>query len=179
MNSGEVDILLNSKLSLPARIVYSVYIISCQDNGFITIDYAHIRRTLLVIPDPNQTNAPRPYDPDFSQISIYIEELIRYQLLEQQGTCRYEHFYDHMTFRLPYRQPKCQTFNPQLFRMHTDWRPDQNYEEQARLAGLINKDYSLLDINNFISYWIGRNDYLDSYHWNLKFIQYLKYSKRQ
>ena len=56
--------------------------------------------------------------------------------------------------------------------MHTDWLPDETlYKELSSLVGLIDKNYTLEDVGEFVAYWLGRpQNRFTLFQWTQKFV---------
>lgn len=174
MNSSELSILRNGQLSHAARLVYTLALIPSAVNGKVKPDYNIITSAIYIAPSMEITSEEQGgYNPDFSEINQLILELIAARLLEPDEECEYENYYNGIRLRLPLRQGVTQATH-NLYTMNIEWRPDENFEQTARLCGLIDFRYSLVELNEFIAYWSASGKAQDSHHWNMSFIKYLK-----
>ena len=176
LSNNELAVITNGFLSLQARLVYSVYLVSCAENGEIILDYIRAAQTVTII-DPNTGCAV--YRPNYNDVNGFIMELINAGLLEVKNNpvtqADGSQVYNGVLCRLPYRfyneMTRCSF---RLYKMHPDWQPTEQFFDQARFSGLNSTEYTMAELQDFISYWITRDNVKDDSLWNLAFINYLK-----
>ena len=179
MNSSELKILRNGSLSHAARLTYVLALAPSANNGMIKTNYSLIQSAIHIEPVLDFSgNMLGGYEPDFQEINKLIIELIQSKLIVPLDECEYDGYYNALRFSIPLKQTtESTTYN--LFRMNLNWRPDANFNQIARLCGLSDSRYSLIELNDFIAYWSGIDKAQDAHHWNMAFIQHLKRIHRQ
>jgi DNA replication protein DnaT len=61
-------------------------------------------------------------------------------------------------------------------KIHLDWKPDDSlYADLATLVGIIDKNYDVTELGDFIAYWLGRPEVqFSQFQWTQKFVFNIK-----
>ena len=172
LSNNELAVVTNGFLSLQARLIYTVYLIPCAENGEIILDYLRAAQSVTII---DRNTGCAVYQPNYSEVNEFIIELINAGLLEVIPRKDGSQVNNGAHCRLPYRfyneMTRCSF---RLYRMYPEWQPTEQFFDQARFSGLSRTEYTMAELQEFISYWITRDCVKDDSLWNLTFINYLK-----
>ncbi|MGN1392886.1 MAG: DnaT-like ssDNA-binding domain-containing protein [Succinivibrionaceae bacterium] len=178
MNTNELQILLKSSISHQAKLIYSIILTSSEFEGKVKLNYLNFRQVLLLTRINELRFTETVYDPNMQEINNFVNELIFHGLIKIVTEPKIPNYFDECTCIMLLRNSQNNLdFNQQLVKLTPNWRPSPSFNEQARLAGLIDSKFTIMDINDFISYWIGKNEFATPYRWNDRFIKHLKYAK--
>ncbi len=180
MNAQEIEVLRNGTLSYHARLVYTLSLEpSCSlQEGKVIPDYSHIINDLAYYIKDNNGVFHNSVNLLYQDINNFILELMRASLLALPQGAIDEGYYDGKELILPLKGKTLMSDSGKIFKMYADWQPASNYAYLARLSGLGEISFSALDLNNYISYWIGQNVARNNHQWTLGFIHFLKRTKK-
>lgn len=175
MNPSEYQLLLNPRLSHPARTLYTLFLRRQAENGHaVRVSYPDLGRALAV-EDPVQPGG-FAYQVNASQLTRLFDELLGLGLLDVLQKPHPDHYHT-ATLTLPWLagsnsiEPLAQPAHA----MHTAWRPDTRFAALAQLTGLLDANYDEIELGEFIAYWLGRPEvFANDHQWMLKFIKALK-----
>ncbi len=180
LNRQELEILAGGALSLQARLVYALYLVNFCDNGVIVPDCVTIAGLLTVA---DGSTGRIVFRPNAGEIAGYLAELAASGLIApEEGSASSPDGAPPAGARLILRYRRVSAASPasfRMFRMTPGWRPGPGFAEQAELAGLRDRSYTLAELNDFAAYWITRDAARDEAHWNLSFISFLKRRRRE
>lgn len=170
MTPNEYQILLNPQLSHAARSLYTLYLHrKAQTHYPVCVLYPECAHVIATVHAPAHA----------ADVTVCFEELIQLDLVHCIQGHDQTHYHT-QAFTLPQSDFKqaAQARLPlpaDVFAMRIDWRPDAQFTQLSRLCGLMQDDFSEEELGEFIAYWLGRPDVLQSqHHWMLKFIKVLK-----
>ena len=113
------------------------------------------------------------------QINSLIKELVSVGLVSFAQEVELNHSFNGKTLVLPLTLMKADDYSKlhlEWFAMHLQWLPDKVLSQQlAKLMGIIDTDYSDIELGDFIAYWLGRPETrFTQFQWTQKFVFNLK-----
>ena len=116
------------------------------------------------------------------QINSLIKELLNVGLVSFEQEVELNHSFNGKTLVLPLTLIKTDDYSRlhlQWQPMSINWQPDNGLvEDLAKLMGIIDYQYSELELGDFIAYWLGRPEANFSlFQWTQKFVFNLKHKR--
>lgn len=178
LNSEEIKKLYDSTLSLQAKIIYILGILPFLRGDKTTLDY-HKYQDALRITKYNKITFKNEiiYNPDIGIINLYVIELIKANLITPLSEPKMEDYYDNIEILLPLRKVDQCIEASKIFKISKTWLPSAQYEQIARLSGLMNSSYTQEQVNKFIIYFEDKDIVKNAHQWDLSFIRFLKKDK--
>jgi DNA replication protein DnaT len=172
LNKAEQTALQQS-LSNDARILYILGIKSTTDQSSGITSPLNYKSLLSIL------NAKEDKFTLGRQVNSLIKELLSVGLVNFQHEVELNHSFNGKTLILPLTTMKVDEYSKLHLNWHTmylDWHPDQKLiSDLAKLVGIIDYDYTISELGDFIAYWLGRPEsQFSEYQWTQKFVFNLK-----
>lgn len=116
------------------------------------------------------------------QINSLIKELLNVGLVTFEQEVELNHSFNGKTLVLPLTLMQVDDYSRlhlQWQSMHVAWQPDKRLiQELAKLMGIIDYQYTELELGDFIAYWLGRPEAnFSQFQWTQKFVFNLKHKR--
>jgi DNA replication protein DnaT len=113
------------------------------------------------------------------QLNSLIKELLNVGLVKFDQDVELNHSFNGKTLLLPLLQMKPDAYSKlhlEWYAMQLDWQPDYDLlNDLAKLVGLIDYQYSTVELGDFVAYWLGRPEsQFSQFQWTQKFVFNLK-----
>lgn len=168
MNQAELN-ALQQPISHYARVLYCVYL-RPHANVLSGASEPIKNKAIAQLLEDQHTN--------FSQgrlINSVIQELVDVGLVNINPKTDLSRSIQDQRVALPLmvlKDDEYLTLHGELSPIHAQWLPDEQlYQELAALVGLLDKQYSLEDVGEFVTYWLGRpQNRFTLFQWTQKFV---------
>jgi DNA replication protein DnaT len=157
---------LQQALSNDARVLYLLGIKTTADSKTgltLPLNYKNLIKLL---------NAKEEKFTLGRQINSLIKELLNIGLVTFEHEVELNHSFNGKTLVLPLMHLEWQS-------MHMAWQPDTDLlSDLAKLIGIIDQEYSIQELGEFISYWLSRPEsHFTQFQWTQKFVFNLKHKR--
>tara|TARA_R110002167_G_scaffold10977_4_gene49130 strand:+ start:6436 stop:7116 length:681 start_codon:yes stop_codon:yes gene_type:complete len=167
---------LQQALSNDARVLYLLGIKTTADSKTgltLPLNYKNLIKLL---------NAKEEKFTLGRQINSLIKELLNIGLVTFEHEVELNHSFNGKTLVLPLMLMKKDDYSKlhlEWQSMHMAWQPDTDLlSDLAKLMGIIDQEYSIQELGEFISYWLSRPEsHFTQFQWTQKFVFNLKHKR--
>jgi DNA replication protein DnaT len=167
---------LQQALSNDARVLYLLGIKTTADSKTgltLPLNYKNLIKLL---------NAKEERFTLGRQINSLIKELLNIGLVTFEHEVELNHSFNGKTLVLPLMLMKKDDYSKlhlEWQSMHMAWQPDTDLlSDLAKLMGIIDQEYSIQELGEFISYWLSRPEsHFTQFQWTQKFVFNLKHKR--
>lgn len=172
MNTLEIN-ALSQALSNEARVLYCLYLKPKAEANTHTVLIDN--KSILALLNSHSVTLHLG-----RQISALFKELFDAGLIDVMGDYSFERSLNKHTVKLLLVELHADFDHSHLHQEHTkiliSWRPDPLlFEQICQLVGVIDAHFDADELGEFIAYWMGRPEIMQSpYQWTQKFVLHLK-----
>lgn len=172
MNNNELKALTKA-ISNEARALYSLYLRPKVDAQNVRVKINNKQILELLNAHEQKLHLGR-------EISALFQQLHGVGLIEIEGEYSFDRSLNNYFVKLLFVHSAVDledfTVHQHHHKMSVSWRPDSSlFVQICQLVGLIETHFSADELGEFIAYWLGRPETLQSpYQWTQKFVLHLK-----
>ena len=166
MNAIEEKHLMSYDLSHIAKSLYTFFLRPLALQNQNVIDLTCVANYLF------NSSKYFPTTPNFKIATMCLDEL------EEKGLIKKDNqIWQGAHFTLPYFVDEAKILPQAPFVLSLDWEPGPTFKENSILCGLEDCTYTKQDLQNFRTYWAGRNETRNQVGWERAFAQRLLKSR--